>query len=279
MDNPKCEYCGKEYVKNGRSGHGMLTEALRLRVEYSPTCVCIAKIEAEKRLKEEQLEQKRIQNQQALEEKLAKENARKTIEKYQNMSITGKKFFKSTFENADLESYHMKVANRYAAVFDKLEERKGILFYGDTGVGKTFACACIANELMAKGKCVLVINLGLYIVQLKEEWGKLELEILEAVKNVDLLIIDDFGSEQSTDSSRSWKSEKIYNLIDCAYREETPVIISTNLRYNENPLNCEIQANFKDRVRSRIMEMCFPTKATGKDKRAFTKENFIKMLG
>lgn len=41
----------------------------------------------------------------------------------------------------------------------------GIIFYGGVGTGKTFASGCIANYLMSRGKSVLVINLGLYLLK------------------------------------------------------------------------------------------------------------------
>ncbi|MDU1911990.1 hypothetical protein [Fusobacterium sp.] len=79
-----------------------------------------------------------------------------------------------------------------------------------------------------------------------------------------------------------WRAEKIYNLIDGRYRSEKPLIISTNLNFSENENKCEITEKFStqghNRIRDRIMDMCFPVKAAGKSRRGMTQERFREFI-
>lgn len=158
-----------------------------------------------------------------------------------------------------------------------------MLFYGGVGTGKTFASACIANYLMEQGETVIVINLGLYLNKLTIEWGEGEKIILEQTEKCDLMIIDDFGSEKELDKNQTgWRAEKIYNLIDGRYRSEKPLIVSTNLNFSEDRNRCEITEKFstqgQNRIRDRIIDMCFPVRIAGKSRRGMTQERFSEFM-
>lgn len=265
----KCQYCGKEYVKNESEGIEYLPEFIRKHIEYIPACDCLEKMKEREREEE-------IRKQQA-------ESIKNRVKKYRDISVVDSKFLKSTFEITDMSEKYMKVALRYAKSFMEKKMDIGIIFYGGVGVGKTFATACIANYLMNRGKSVFVINLGLYLLKLTKEWGQGEMELLKIVENCDLLIIDDFGVEKSLeDKNASWRAEKIYNLIDSRYRCGKPLIISTNLEFDEDENRCEIARRFsakgKNRIRDRIVEMCYPIKVEGKSRRKVNKQRFYELL-
>lgn len=265
----KCQYCGKEYVKNEAEGLEYLPEFIRQHIEYIPACDCLEK----KRL-EEMEEEKRRQE---------AESIRNRVKRYRDISVMDSRFLKSNFEGADMSGEYMKLALRYAKSFMKKRMDIGIIFYGGVGTGKIFASGCIANYLMSRGKSVFVINLGLYLLKLTKEWGQGEMELLKIVENCDLLIIDDFGVEKSLeDKNASWRAEKIYNLIDSRYRCGKPLIISTNLEFDEDENRCEIARRFsakgKNRIRDRIVEMCYPIKVEGKSRRKVNKQRFYELL-
>lgn len=265
----KCQYCGKEYVKNQAEGLDYLPEFIRKHIEYIPSCDCLEKIKA-KELEEAELKRKA-------------ECLHNKVKKYRDISVMDNRFLKSTFERADMSEKYMRLAIRYAKSFMEKKLNLGILFYGGVGVGKTFASACIANYLMNRGKSVLVINLGLYLLKLTREWGEAESEILKVVESCDLLIIDDFGVEKALDEKgNGWRGEKIYNLIDVRYRCEKPMIITTNLEFNEDETKCELGKKFlmggKNRIRDRIVDMCYPIKVEGKSKRGISQKKFYSEL-
>ena len=205
------------------------------------------------------------------------------IKKYRDISIIDKKFLNSRFENSEMDSNHMQLAKRYVENFIKKDKQIGLLFYGGVGTGKTFVTACIANYLMERGKTVLVINLGLYLNKLSREWGDAEKIVLGQTESCDLIIIDDFGTEKGLNENQTgWRAEKIYNLIDTRYRSERPLIISTNLNFNEREEKCEITEKFStqghNRIRDRIVDMCFPVQITGKSRRGMTQEKFKEFI-
>ncbi|RGM94285.1 ATP-binding protein, partial [Fusobacterium mortiferum] len=103
------------------------------------------------------------------------------------------------------------------------------------------------------------------------------------VESCDLLIIDDFGMEKSLeDKNSAWRGEKIYNLIDSRYRCEKPLIITTNLEFSKDESRCEIAKKFsmggKNRIRDRIVEMCYPVEIKGKSRREIDEKKFFRLL-
>lgn len=264
MEVKKCEICGKEYRKN--ENIDMIPEEHRENMNYFPNCDCELNITIQELLKKEM-----------------EVHRKNRVKHFKDISVVDKRFLESKFENADMNSKHMQLVRRYAESFLKKEKQEGLLFYGNVGTGKTFSTACIANYLMEQGKAVLVMNLGLYINKLTIEWGEAERKILEYVEECDLLIIDDFGGEKGLDKDNTgWRAEKIYNLIDARYRSVKPLIISTNLNFNGEEEKCELTEKFstqgQNRIRDRIVDMCFPVKIAGKSKRGMTQERFTQFI-
>ncbi len=265
----KCKYCGKEYVKNESSYLKILSEFFRKKLEYIPACDCLIKEQEKER---EEIERKRAQ-----------ERMINRVKKFKDISVMDSRFVKSTFKNADINCEQMQLAQQYVKSFMKKDEQKGLMFYGGVGTGKTFTTACIANYLMERGKTVLVMNLGLYLNKLTIDWGTAERDILEQVEKCDLLVIDDFGGEKGLDKNHTgWRAEKIYNLIDARYRSEKPLIISTNLNFSEDEEKCQISEKFstqgQNRIRDRIIDMCFPVQVAGKSRRGMTKQKFFEFI-
>ena len=265
----KCQFCGKEYMKNPYKYMESLPEIFKKNLEYIPACNCL---EESKTRELEELERKRMQ-----------ECMKNKMKKCKDISVMDEKFARSRFESADMKSDYMQLSKRYAESFMSKDKKEGMLLYGGVGTGKTFASACIANYLMERGKTVLVINLGLYFNKLTMEWGEAEKVVLEQTEKCDLMIIDDFGSEKGLDRNQTgWRAEKIYNLIDGRYRSEKPLIISTNLNFSADEGKCELSEKFstqgQNRIRDRIIDMCFPVEVTGKSRRGMTQKRFAEFI-
>lgn len=254
-ESRKCPVCGKPFILNKllpEEVFSSLGKDFVNKIRYMPSCDCYNKL-YEEDLKKRAREDDRIS--------LINRGA-----KYKSISVIDEKFLKSTFEKAD-ETRNNKICKIYAKAFFKKDKEKngvGMLLYGDSGTGKTFDSACIANYLMARGKSVMALSMGLYFSRLKKEWSDIEVEILRKTKDCDLLIIDDFGAEKISD----WVLEKIFLLIDTRYKAEKPMIISTNLE------NSEILKLYGKRIAERIAEMCYPLCYDGDSKRVGVKEKF-----
>lgn len=250
-----CEYCGKPYRLNKNLPES-LPENLRKLMEFVPDCECSIKIAKEKEEQNERL-------------KLAEK-----IKKFKDISVIDQKFINSTFTVAE-KLPHINTAKRYAEKFLIKNGNVGIAFYGESGTGKTYATACIANYLMEHGKTVIALNLGLYLNKLRLEWSEAETDILNKVQKCDLLILDDLGVEKL----KEWGTEKLYTLIDARYRVEKPLIISTNLNFlSEEAMKKFFDKDFCGRIYDRLKTMCYPIKVTGKSKRETAEKSFIEFL-
>lgn len=114
---------------------------------------------------------------------------------------------------------------------DKFDERfKNFIFYGNSGIGKTFLCSCIAKELLDKGKTVVYMTAFDLFESIKKKFAKNYEDILkkdykEFKNDADLLIIDDLGTEFITNFTLT----EFFNIINTRILKKKPTIISTNL--------------------------------------------------
>ena len=166
-----------------------------------------------------------------------------------------------TFERDDNSNEKVsKVARNYVENFDEMFKRgKGLLFFGKVGTGKTFISACIANALIDEGRPCLVTNFARLVNTISGMYeGKQN--YIDSLNNFHLLVIDDLASERDTE----YMGEIIQNIIDSRYRAGLPLIVTTNLTSDELKHPAEIR---KQRIYSRLYEMCVPVEVTGKDRR------------
>lgn len=166
-----------------------------------------------------------------------------------------------TFDHDDHGNEKISTAaKRYAEQFREFKKRhKGLLFYGTVGTGKSFAAACIVNALIDRGIPCLMTNFARLINTLN---GMREgrQEYIDGLSRFDLLVIDDFAAERDTE----YMQEIVMNIIDARYRSGLPLIITTNLTAEELKHPADIS---KQRIYSRLFEMCVPIEVAGSDRR------------
>ena len=142
-----------------------------------------------------------------------------------------------------------KLCINFIENFDN-EEEKSLLFTGNTGLGKSFLSSCIANEILKKGKTVLYQTAPVMLDTIidyrfgKETSSK---DIYDNLLNVDLLIIDDLGTE----CINSMKFSELFNIINTrllnSNNKMTKTIISTNLSLQN------LFSTYDERIVSRIV--------------------------
>lgn len=168
-----------------------------------------------------------------------------------------------TFERDDgANSKLSTVAKRYVENFDKLkDDGKGLLLYGGVGTGKTFAAACIANALIDQGHSCFVSSITriINVAQNNEQSGGKQ-AYLDNLNRFELLVLDDLASERDTE----YMLENVQAIIDARYRTRLPLIVTTNLTSDELKHPEDMR---KQRIYSRIFEMCIPVEVTGEDRR------------
>ena len=199
--------------------------------------------------------QKELERQE-LDQKLREMTA--YIENNRRKCFPDRQLMSWSFDNSDNnEIRFMTVALNYCKNFAEMYNNGcGLMFYGDVGVGKTFAAACVANRLIDKGKRVFMTDFSRIINTL---WGLKDgkQDYLDNLNCYDLLIIDDFASERNTE----YANEIVMNVIDSRCRSGKPLIITTNLPADEVLKSTDIS---KKRIYSRICKMCLPVKCEGR---------------
>ena len=169
-------------------------------------------------------------------------------------------------DKVEEDKYHTKVSPReninlikdiciqFIENFDS-KDQKNLLFTGNTGLGKTFLSSCIANEMIKKGKNVLYQTAPVMLDSIIDyRFGKPNsTNILDSILNVDLLIIDDLGTE----CINNMKFTEIFNIINTRLLNQnkiTKTIISTNLSLKN------LYSNYDERIVSRIVgnyDICY----------------------
>jgi DNA replication protein DnaC len=152
------------------------------------------------------------------------------------------------------------ISQRYVEHFQTMYKRgKGLIFSGGTGTGKSFMAACIANALIDKGFKCLVTSFPRIINELSGMFEGKQAYIND-LNRYALLVIDDLAVERNTD----YTAEIVQNVIDSRYRSGLPLIVTTNLSISEIMQPTDIR---KQRLFSRLKEMCLPIEVTGQDRR------------
>lgn len=198
------------------------------------------------------------------EERQKKRRHEEYINSIKNIGIPDEEYRKWRFAADDMRMPKItNVCKKYYMKWDYVyTQNHGMILHGDTGTGKTFYAACIANALAERGVNVLITNIPTLITKMSHDFEREKEEVLERISKVPLLILDDFGVERTSD----YTIEKIYEIIDTRYRSGKPLIITTNNDVENWFKSTDIRM---ERIYSRIREMCSITmqKMAGKERR------------
>ena len=107
-----------------------------------------------------------------------------------------------------------------------------LLFVGNTGLGKTFLSACIANEVAMQGYSVAYESAPHLIANMEKARFESDMDGREQAQKYaecDLLIIDDLGTEMPG----NFVTAALYSLINDRLLKGKSMIISTNLNIEE----------------------------------------------
>lgn len=167
-----------------------------------------------------------------------------------------------TFENDDRDNPKISErCERYADNFAKAkEQRAGLLFYGDVGGGKTYHAASIANRVIDKGYSAVFTTIRDVSAELSAARFTGERGVLDRLCRHDLIVIDDLGTERSTDTAK----EQANAIIDAVYLSDAVAIFTTNM--DIKAMQDETEPTLR-RMYSRITGMCQPVKVSMTDRR------------
>ncbi|MDO4778117.1 MAG: ATP-binding protein [Tissierellia bacterium] len=166
-----------------------------------------------------------LYNQSEISERIKAENFDKfNFELFRKNRMSNEKLspydnMKKLFNNARdyAESFNTKSPNLY--------------LYGAVGTGKTYMVNCIAKAILDRGFSVLyqsvnelIDNLSTYQFSYSNEKISLKKKI-DFIYNVDLLIIDDLGTEIISEMSKSL----LFEILNKRIVKRKPMVISSNI--------------------------------------------------
>lgn len=162
-----------------------------------------------------------------------------------------------SFENFRVHGGN-KVA--YEKAREAVDNKKGLMLIGVSGIGKTHLAAAILNKRLEKGDKAIYVT----VPELMDNIRKATLEggdgeLIKLVTQADLLLLDDLGVERTTD----FALEKLFVIINSRYLEEKQTIITSNF-----PLSGLVErmgGAAGQRIVSRIAEMCEIVRIDDKD--------------
>lgn len=132
---------------------------------------------------------------------------------------------------------------QYADTFSM--DAPSLLFFGNTGLGKTHLSLAIAAAAIEKGYGVVYGSAqNLFSKLEKEHFGKTDnADTAELLLDCDLLILDDLGTEFTT----GFVTAEFYNIVNTRLLSGKPTVINTNLSFTQ------LEEKYTNRIVSRIL--------------------------
>lgn len=185
-------------------------------------------------------------------------NLKKMLEN-NNFSNFNFELFSRTKESNDPKSPRKNMEDILSKAWSFIEDFKvsneNLLFYGSPGTGKTFLSNCIARELIDRGFFVVYRTSEELSADLKKIRFENNSELEDILLNCDLLIIDDLGSEQITDFSKT----EFFNFLNKKLLLFSKMLVITN-----NGLE-KLSQLYSERTSSRLLGEFTLCKFYGKD--------------
>ena len=162
------------------------------------------------------------------QEKLLNENKYlENIYSYDIPELIRKASMKDIYTDDKNRFNTVKWINKFIKDYEKNPHSKGLYLSGSFGSGKTYLISAMFNELAKKSIKSAIIFWPEFLVYLKSLFGKEEYqEILNKIKKVPLLLIDDIGAETTT----SWSRDEILSpILQYRMQESLPTFFTSNL--------------------------------------------------
>lgn len=121
--------------------------------------------------------------------------------------------------------------------------RGWLVLLGGYGCGKTHLAAAIANTCVEYGMGTIFLTVPDLLDWLRASYGSPDTDYeqrFDEIRNVDLLVLDDLGTQNST----AWAEEKLFQIIDYRYTHKLPLVVTSNLRLED--LDARIRSRLQD---------------------------------
>ena len=182
-------------------------------------------------------------------------------------SVIPARFRGVSFDRPPVTQINQTVVGRVREFCDELDHNleagNGLWFFGNSGTGKTTLAMLVSRLTLESGHTAAIYSLPQLLARIRQTFDpdpgeESYLELFRQLTSVDLLHLDDLGTENRTD----WVLEQLYALINERYEAQRSLVVTTNLTAEE------LEQQIGDRVVSRLVEMCGdPLPLFGDDRR------------
>lgn len=143
-----------------------------------------------------------------------------------------------------------------------IDEGRGLWLFGGPGTGKTTLAMVTSRVALEAGRSVAIYSMPKLLARIRRTFDgdageQSYLEFFGRLTGVDLLHIDDLGTENRTE----WVTEQLYSIVNERYEARKALVVTTNK--NE----AELEREIGERVVSRLVEMCELVPVFGDDRR------------
>ncbi len=177
------------------------------------------------------------------------------------------------FETINLEQENPNYLNILKTMIEFTSDNNlGYFLYGNLGIGKSYICACVSNQLAKNGQKVMYVHVPTLMNTLKQYFNNpSQMEyVLRRLRNVPLLVLDDLGAESITSWSRD---EILLSILNDRMENKRKTLITSNYnpdllvelyKVDQRGVSDEIRAK---RLVDRIFSLTQPYEMVGMNRR------------
>jgi DNA replication protein DnaC len=190
------------------------------------------------------------------QEELQRQNAERIhkIERLFSLAQLGPRFQEATFEGWHPRQGTEQAHRAAKTLVDEWDYtgRTGdsLMLIGPVGTGKSHLAAAVINTLIPQGVACIFQPVPELFQRLNATYSResreTEAQLLHALQEADLLVLDDVGAEKPSPANET----RLYQIVDARYRGKKPMLITSNLDVNQ------LRAQVGERTIDRLIEMC-----------------------